>query len=99
MDEEILEEEHSGEELVTVATTFDLVEAEMLENQLAAEGFEVFLADDNIVGVMNLLANAVGGIKIKVPESQAEEAARFVEDFRNAEIVFDEDSEENQLES
>ena len=40
---------------------------------------------------MNLLASAVGGIKIKVPETEADEAAKFVEDFRNAEIVFDED--------
>ncbi len=80
-----------SKELVTVATTFDIVEAEMLRNQLEAEGFEVYLADDNIVGAMNLLASAVGGIKIKVPETEAAEAAKFVEDFRNAEIVFDED--------
>ena len=88
-------EENMSVELVTVATTFDVVEAEMLRNQLAAEGFEVYLADDNIVGVMNLLASAVGGIKIRVPDTEANEAARFVEDFRNAEIVFDEDFPES----
>ncbi|MDQ3089458.1 MAG: DUF2007 domain-containing protein [Acidobacteriota bacterium] len=88
-------EENMSVELVTVATTFDVVEAEMLRNQLAAEGFEVYLADDNIVGVMNLLASAVGGIKIRVPDTEADEAARFVEDFRNAEIVFDEDFPES----
>ena len=80
-----------SKELVTIATTFDIFEAEMLKNHLASEGFEVYLADDNIVGAMNLLASAVGGIKIKVPETEAGEAAKFVEDFRNAEIVFDED--------
>ena len=79
------------EELVTIATSFDLVEAEMLRNQLEAQGFEVYLADENIIGVMNLLANAVGGIKIKVPATEAAEAEKFVEEFRNAEIVFDED--------
>jgi len=88
-------EENMSVELITVATTFDVVEAEMLRNQLAAEGFEVYLADDNIVGVMNLLASAVGGIKIRVPDTEADEAARFVEDFRNAEIVFDEDFPES----
>lgn len=77
-------------ELVTIATSYDVVEAEMLRNQLEAQGFEVFLADENIIGAMNLLANAVGGIKIKVPDDEAEEAAKFVEDYRNAEIVFDE---------
>ncbi len=97
MNEELINEEEldDAEELVTIATTNDLVEAEMLESQLAAQGFEVFLADDNLVGVMNLLANAIGGIKIKVPESQAEEATKFVEDYRNAEIVYDEEDMDN----
>lgn len=84
-----------NKELVTVATIFDVFEAEMLRDQLLAEGFEVYLADDNIVGAMNLLASAVGGIKIKVPDTEADEAAKFVEDFRNAEIVFDEDFPES----
>ena len=84
-----------SDELVTVATTFDVFEAEMLRNQLAAAGFEVYLADDNIIGAMNLLASAVGGIKIKVPETEAGEAAKFVEDFRNAEIVFDDEFSES----
>ena len=90
-----MNEENVSEELVTIATTFDVFEAEMLRNQLETEGFEVYLADDNIVGAMNLLASAVGGIKIKVPETEAAEAAKFVEDFRNAEIVFDEDFPES----
>ena len=94
MNEENINEEHQGEDLVTIATTFDLVEAEMLQNQLAAQGFEVYLADENVVGVMNLLANAVGGIKIKVSESESKAAAKFVEDYRNAEIVFDDNSPE-----
>lgn len=78
-------------ELVVIATTNDLFEAEMLEGQLIAKGFDVYLADANLIGVMNLLANAVGGIKIQVPASEADEATKFVEEFRNAEIVFDED--------
>ena len=79
-----------GEELVTVATSYDIVEAEFLRNHLEADGFEVYLADENIVGSYNLLANAVGGIKIRVPSRQAEDAIRFVDDLRNAEIVEEE---------
>ena len=79
------------EELVVIATTNDLFEAEMLEGQLIAKGFDVYLADANLIGVMNLLANAVGGIKIQVPESEADEATKFIEDFRNAEIIYDDD--------
>ncbi len=82
-----------GEELVTVATSYDVVEAEFLRNHLEAEGFEVYLADENIVGSYNLLANAVGGIKIRVPSREARDAMIFVDDLRNAEIV-EEDLEE-----
>lgn len=78
-------------ELVVIATTNDLFEAEMLEGQLIAKGFDVYLADANLIGVMNLLANAVGGIKIQVPASEADEAKQFIEEFRNAEIIFDEE--------
>lgn len=74
-------------ELITIATTYNIVEAEFYRNQLEAEGFEVYLADENIVGAYNLLANAVGGIKIKVPEAEAEEAAAFIEGLGSAEIV------------
>lgn len=88
------------DELVTIATSNDLFEAEFLRNHLEDEGFEVYLADDNIVGVYNWLANAVGGIKIKVPSSQSAEAAQFVIDLRNAEIIdedfSEDDSEDNE---
>jgi hypothetical protein len=79
-----------SEELVTIATSYDIVEAEFLRNHLEEEGFEVYLADENIVGAYNLLANAVGGIKIKVPSDDAEDAIAFVADLRNAEIVDEE---------
>lgn len=83
-----------GEELKTIATTYEVFEAEFLRNHLEAEGFEVYLADENIVGAFNLLAPAVGGIKIRVPDTQADEAREFVEKLRNAEIIYDEDIEE-----
>ena len=79
-----------SEELVTIATTYNIVEAEFYKNQLEAEGFEVYLADENIVASFNLLANAVGGIKIKVPSEDAEDAAAFIEEFGSAEIVEEE---------
>lgn len=79
-----------GEELVTVATSYDIVEAEFLRNHLEAEGFEVYLADENIVGSYNLLANAVGGIKIRVPSGEAQDAFAFVHNLRHAEIIEEE---------
>lgn len=78
------------EELVVVATSNDILEADFLKKQLEAEGFEVFVADENIVGIYNWQANAVGGVKIKVPADQAEEARKLIDDLRNAEIIYDE---------
>ena len=80
-----------SKELQTIATTYEVFEAEFLRNHLEAEGFEVYLADDNIIGVFNLLAPAVGGIKIRVPESEAEDAQIFVEKLRGAEIIYEDD--------
>ncbi len=76
--------------LITISTAAEQIEAEFLRNQLEAAGFEVFLADDNIVGTFNLLAPALGWIKIRVKAEDAEEAAALVENLRNAEIVYDE---------
>ncbi|MEO6590624.1 MAG: DUF2007 domain-containing protein [Pyrinomonadaceae bacterium] len=83
-----------SKELKTIATTYEVFEAEFLRNHLEAEGFEVYLADDNIIGAFNLLAPAVGGIKIRVPEEEADEAEEFVEKLRGAEIIYDEEFEE-----
>ena len=77
-------------ELVTIATAAEQVEAEFLRNQLEAKGFEVYLADDNIVGTFNLLAPAVGWIKIRVKAEDADAATAMVEDLRNSEIIYDE---------
>ena len=79
-----------SEELVTVATSYNIVEAEFFKNQLEAAGFEVYLADENIVGAYNLLANAVGGVKVRVPSGEAEDALRFIAGLGAAEVVEEE---------
>lgn len=80
-----------NEELITIATSYDILEAEFLRNHLEAEGFEVYMADDGIVGANAFLANAVGGIKLKVSSDDAEEATVFVEELRNAEVIEEND--------
>ena len=79
-----------NKELVTIATTYEVFEAEFLRNHLQNRGFEVYLADNHTIGVMNFLAPVLGGIKIRVPEKEAEEAREFVEKLRGAEIIYDE---------
>ena len=77
-------------ELITIATSGDVTEAEYLRNQLEDAGFKAFIEDENIIGAANLLAPAVGWIKIRVSSENAERATALVNDLRSAEIVHDE---------
>jgi hypothetical protein len=63
-----------SDELVTVATFGDVVEANIARSRLEASGIEAVLADDRLVGVMPLLTGAIGGIRLRVRESDAEKA-------------------------
>ena len=67
------------EKLVTIATFDILAEVQTMKLLLEEEGFEVFLADDNLVATNWFLSNAVGGAKLQVFESKAELARKFVE--------------------
>ena len=60
--------------MVTVAT-FDMpTEAHLAKGLLEANGLAAFLADELTVGVAWHLSNAVGGIKLQVPENDVERA-------------------------
>jgi len=48
---------------------------------LESEGIEVFLRDDFTVTVDPFLSNAIGGIKLQVKSSQAEEALKILKDI------------------
>lgn len=39
-----------SDELVTIATTPDIIEAELFRNKIEDKGIEVFLADENLIG-------------------------------------------------
>jgi hypothetical protein len=70
------------ETLITIATFDFPSEADVMKMLLEEQGFKVILADDNLVRTNWFLANAVGGAKLQVLESDAEAAARFVEENR-----------------
>ncbi|MBF9253981.1 DUF2007 domain-containing protein [Pontibacter sp. 172403-2] len=63
-----------AERLITIATCNELTEAHILKGRLEAEGILCFLGDEHIVGAQPFYAVAVGGIKLKVPENDADEA-------------------------
>ncbi len=72
------------QKLVTIETFRDLGEALLAKGRLEAAEIDSCLADENLVRMDWFLANAVGGIKLKVPEEQAEEAFRvlFTEKYK-----------------
>ena len=62
------------DDAITLATFMFPTEAYGLMARLKAEGIECFLFDENIVYVNPFLSNAVGGVKVKVRESDVQKA-------------------------
>ena len=63
-----------SDRLATVATFGCPVEANLARNRLEAAGIKAFLADEETVGMVWHLTNALGGIKLQVGDRDAEEA-------------------------
>ncbi len=66
---------------ITVASFDQPSEADLVRSMLEAEGIQVSLADDNLIGTDWLYANAVGGVKLNVAASQAEAAHALVQGY------------------
>jgi len=67
-----------SEKLVTVAVYGSPYEAGMAKSELEACGVPVFVADEFTISANPLYSNALGGIKVQVPASYAEEAHRII---------------------
>jgi hypothetical protein len=68
----------ADENLVTVARFFTAAEAEMLKSRLEVEGVPALVADTQTVQAIPLMAIAVGGVRVLVPESYADRALEIV---------------------
>lgn len=64
----------SEDPLITLASFRDLSEALLAKGKLDAADIPCMLADDNIVRMDWFWSNLMGGVKLNVPESQAETA-------------------------
>lgn len=64
---------------VTIATFFEPSRADFMRSVLEAEGISVFMANENFsaLGIHNALLS--GGMKLQVPEADAERATEFLE--------------------
>jgi len=65
-------------ELVTVATFSAPYEAQLAKGLLETNGIQAFVADEYTVGINWLYSNAVGGVRLQVAETEAEQAMKFL---------------------
>lgn len=66
------------ENLVTIGRYSTPYEANMAKSHLESEGIPAFIADEYTVGMNWLYSNALGGVKVQVPESMAAEAQQIL---------------------
>ena len=58
------------------------IDANIIMGRLEEEGINCWLKDENTVTINPIWTNAVGGIKLMVPETQAERAFELLRQFR-----------------
>jgi len=80
-------------QLITVATFSQPMEAHVLKGRLEAEGITAYLLDENIVSINILYSNAVGGVKVQVDEADVEAALKIVGELPPLELVPPPDAE------
>jgi len=68
-----------SEKLVTVAAFSLAIEADLARTKLESEGIECVVADEHTVTMNWLYSNAVGGVKLKVWESDLQSAREILE--------------------
>lgn len=68
----------ADEDLEVIGTFATVVDAEPCRSAMTAAGFDVFLLDENALAVDPALWPALGGARMAVPSSQAEEAREFL---------------------
>ncbi|MEQ2005895.1 MAG: DUF2007 domain-containing protein [Limisphaerales bacterium] len=72
-------------DLVTVFTAFNPAEAQLIRSRLEAAGLRAFVQDELSALSMDGYALAAGGIKVQVPDVDAELALELIQDRGTAE--------------
>jgi len=80
--------------LVIIATFGDVHSAYMAKSLIESAGIPVFLRDEHLVSIQPFYSLAVGGVKLTVPESQAETALEFLQNEQSeAPLIPEQDNE------
>ena len=82
-----------GRDLFEVARYLIPMEASLVQGCLAASGIPAVLADAHLVQTDLLLAPALGGVRILVPEDHLVQAQAVLEAYRRGEFALDEDAD------
>ena len=64
--------------IVTIATFYDPIRAQILKTKLESEGIPCFLADGNLLPSVSFFSNE-GGVKLKVRREDAKNALEIIE--------------------
>jgi hypothetical protein len=67
--------------LVTVFSSFNAVEAQLVRSRLAAADFHAHVTHELAALSMEGYSMATGGIQVQVPEEEAEDARALIESF------------------
>lgn len=73
--------------LVTIATYSFPYEAHIAKSRLDSEGIPAFIADEHTINMQWLYSNAMGGVRLQVPGSYAQEAARILAENRESALM------------
>jgi Putative prokaryotic signal transducing protein len=65
-------------DFVTVFTAFSPIEAQLVRSRLEAASFHPFVASELSALSMDGYSLAAGGIRVQVPETEADEAEEFL---------------------
>jgi hypothetical protein len=68
--------------MITIAVLNSLSDAFVLRSMLQSEDIPSFIPDENTIQVDWTLTNAVGGVRVQVPEGFEEVASRVVGEYR-----------------
>ena len=63
---------------VTIFNAFNPAEAQLVRSRLEAAGFHPFVADELSALSIDGYALAAGGIRVQVPENEADDAREFL---------------------
>lgn len=79
------------DKLITLSTFDNSFQAHLMKTKLEDAGIMVYIFDENIITLNPLFSNVVGGIKLKIHESDLGKAKEIVESVNNVPYTDEQD--------